>query len=402
MGASDGYQFMSVLTHTTGRQGVGPRQNVCGFNSETWNGRATVWDQPINWPTSSMSAGQRTFTWNISWGPHYPDTTDFKYWITKPGFQYQVGRALSFSDFEDLPFCSLTYDDAQPNANPNVIPNKSASTFQTRCNVPARSGRHVIYAEWGRNQWTYERFHGCIDVAFGGSSAVAAQASLQPMTSAGSSVMSADTRTSNATQMPELRGSGAITLDGRASQGSNLSYRWSVESHNPNLYTLTNADQAVATLTLNEPQAASNVKVSLVVTGDGVRSSDTRTLLHQPAAGAEWFDLGPFASEPLNLAAGDRVSVRTVSSTGQDAYWPSNGVAITKANAAANAWPLVLAQAVNASNGAVRIGVLNAKGQVVPSQSAAANRVYAKLSANITNAYLNPIKLIRHDEAHVH
>src|SRR5688572_32459165 len=39
-----GYSFMSVLTHTTGRSGVGPRENVCGFNSETWNGVATVWD----------------------------------------------------------------------------------------------------------------------------------------------------------------------------------------------------------------------------------------------------------------------------------------------------------------------------------------------------------------------
>src|SRR5688572_25245515 len=33
-----GYSFMSVLTHTTGRAGIGPRANVCGFNSETWNG----------------------------------------------------------------------------------------------------------------------------------------------------------------------------------------------------------------------------------------------------------------------------------------------------------------------------------------------------------------------------
>src|SRR5688500_12415788 len=55
--SNDGYSFMSVLTHTTGRLGVGPRANVCGFNSETWNGRATVWDQPINWPTVAMTAG---------------------------------------------------------------------------------------------------------------------------------------------------------------------------------------------------------------------------------------------------------------------------------------------------------------------------------------------------------
>jgi chitin-binding protein len=75
---TDGYSFMSVLTHTTGRAGVGPRTNVCGFNSETWNGAATVWDQPINWPTNDMSPGSQLFTWNISWGPHFSDTEEFR------------------------------------------------------------------------------------------------------------------------------------------------------------------------------------------------------------------------------------------------------------------------------------------------------------------------------------
>ena len=90
-----GYSFMSVLTHTTGRAGVGPRTNVCGFNSETWNGAATVWDQPIDWPTVPMTAGPRNFVWNISWGPHFSDTADFRYWITKSELRLADGaRAL--------------------------------------------------------------------------------------------------------------------------------------------------------------------------------------------------------------------------------------------------------------------------------------------------------------------
>ena len=163
-----GYSFMSVLTHTTGYAGVGARTNVCSFNSETWSGNATPWDQPINWPTSAISSGPLNITWNISWGPHFDDTQEFRYWITKPDFQYQVGRPLSFSDFESQPFCYLTYNDANPGGNPNVVPNKGAATFLTKCTVPSRSGRHVIYGEWGRNYYTYERFHGCIDVTFGG------------------------------------------------------------------------------------------------------------------------------------------------------------------------------------------------------------------------------------------
>ncbi|HYD41729.1 MAG TPA: lytic polysaccharide monooxygenase [Anaeromyxobacter sp.] len=163
-----GYNFMSVLTHTTGYAGVGARTNVCSFNAEPWSGAATPWDQPINWPTASISSGPLNITWNISWGPHFDDTQEFRYWITKPDFVYTVGRPLSFSDFESQPFCYLTYSDANPSGNPNVVPNKGAATFLTKCNVPARSGRHVIYGEWGRNYFTYERFHGCIDVSFGG------------------------------------------------------------------------------------------------------------------------------------------------------------------------------------------------------------------------------------------
>ncbi len=163
-----GYNFMSVLTHTTGYAGVGARTNVCSFNSETWSGAATPWDQPINWPTTAISSGPLTITWDISWGPHFGDTEDFKYWITRPDFVWTTSRPLSFSDFEAQPFCVLNYNDANPSGNPNVIPNTGSATFQTRCTVPSRSGRHVIYGEWGRNLWTFERFHGCIDVTFGG------------------------------------------------------------------------------------------------------------------------------------------------------------------------------------------------------------------------------------------
>jgi chitin-binding protein len=367
---TDGYSFMSVLTHTTGRAGVGPRSNVCGFNSETWNGAATVWDQPINWPTNNLSPGPQLFTWNISWGPHFSDTEEFRYWITKPDFQFQVGRALSFNDFEDLPFCSLTYDDANPTANPDVIANPAAATFQTRCTIPQRSGRHVIYGEWGRNFFTFERFHGCVDAVFQGNGpSVNAQIALNP-------------------NVTEFQGSGSITLDGRGSTGTNLGYRWSVDSQNPGLYTITNPTQAVATLNLTAPQAAGNVIVSLVVTSGSSAASATRSLVHLPATASPWFDLGLLTADPHTLVVGDRVSVRTVSSTGQDAFWPASALAITASTTTADAWPLALAQAINAANGDVRVGLLNAQNQVVPVQNATTNRVFALTSANLRSAFL--------------
>ena len=368
---TDGYSFMSVLTHTQGRAVIGPRENVCGFNSETWNGRATVWDQAIDWPTNPMTAGPQTFTWDISWGPHFSDTDDFRYWITKPDFQFQVGRPLSFTDFDDQPFCALTYNDATPNANPDIIPSPSTATFQTRCTVPQRTGRHVIYAEWGRNQATFERFSGCVDVVFQGSGpTITANIAFNP----------------NVTQ---FTGSGQIMLDGRGSQGTNLSYRWAVDSEHPELYAIDNATSSVATLNLLTPQASGLVTISLVVTTGTASNSTTRSFTHRPPVASQWLDLGQVTTLPQVLTVGTQVRIRTVNQAGQDAFWPGSGpMIINSTTTAANAWPLALAQAVNAMNGVVRIGVLNTSDQVVPTQDATVNRIFAMTSANIVSAFL--------------
>ena len=369
-----GYSFMSVLTHTQGYAVLGPRTNVCGYNSETWNGAATVWDQPIDWPTNPMTAGIQNFTWNISWGPHFSDTEEFRYWITRPGFQYQVGQPLSFSDFDAQPFCVETYNDANPTGNPDIIANPGAATFQTRCTVPQRTGRHVIYAEWGRNLFTFERFHGCVDVVFqGGGSTVDAQIALVP-------------------NVTEFTGAGTITLDGTGSAGSNLSYQWGVDSQHPELYSIDNANQAVAALNLDEPQAAGNVTVSLVVSNSTGSNSETRTILHRPSVASPWLDLGAVTTVPQTMTVGDRVSIRTVNQAGQDQFWPSSPLVITAANAGATAWPLALGQAVNAANGAVRVGVLNTQtNQVVPVANATSNRIFAQTTANIVSAFLQVV-----------
>jgi len=164
-----GYSYMSVLNHHQGRKVLGPvSKNVCGFDSETWQGGKTPWDKSINWPVNNISGGSQVFTWDISNGPHFDDSSDFRYWITKSGFEYQVGRELTWADFEDQPFCDLPYNDDNPSAYPNVSANKAGARISTTCTIPARTGRHVIYAEWGREPPTYERFHGCIDVQIGG------------------------------------------------------------------------------------------------------------------------------------------------------------------------------------------------------------------------------------------
>ena len=191
-----GYSYMSVLNHHQGRKVLGPStRNVCGFDSETWQGGKTPWDNAINWPVNNINSGSRVFSWDISNGPHFDDTSDFRYWITKPGFVYQVGRELTWADFEDQPFCDLPYNDDNPGAYPNVRAEKATAHIHTTCTVPARTGRHVIYAEWGREPPTYERFHGCIDVQIGGGGTSSApptsssRASVAPSSSSRSSIV---------------------------------------------------------------------------------------------------------------------------------------------------------------------------------------------------------------------
>jgi chitin-binding protein len=162
------YNFMTVVTHTWGRAKTSPLPaHVCSFDAETWKGVQTPWDVPMEWPTSPMSPGIQSIVWNAAWGPHYDDTHDFSYWITKSDFKFSLTKELTWEDFETEPFCTELYDDKNPAANPDVIVDKTAIKFTTKCTVPARSGHHVIYGEWGRNENTLQRFHGCSDVVFG-------------------------------------------------------------------------------------------------------------------------------------------------------------------------------------------------------------------------------------------
>jgi predicted carbohydrate-binding protein with CBM5 and CBM33 domain len=371
-----GYSFMSVLTHNLGRSSVTPLPtNVCSFDSETWKGAVTPWDMPIDWPTNPMAAGEQTITWNISWGPHFDDTAEFRYWITKPSFQFSKTKALTWDDFEATPFCVLNYEDSTPNANPNVTADKAAQKFHTKCTIPARSGHHVIYGEWGRKPPTLERFHGCIDAAFGGVVNPEIPAAQIAATPANLNVTGATT----------------IALSGAASQGTNLSYQWAVESANTSLYSFSSTTAASTTLTLKNPQALTTFTVRLTVSNGSNSNSASITFNHSPSAASNWQDFGALTSTAKSLAVGDKVSVRMVNAAGVDTYFPSTPLTITAANAGESAWTYALAQQINAANGDVQVGVLNSSDSVVPAQNATANRIYAKAPSTYVSAFLQVV-----------
>lgn len=367
------YNFMSVLTHTTGRMGVTPLPaNVCGFNAETFNKGATPWDTPMQWPTNKVSAGRKEITWNISWGPHFSDTADFHYYITKPGFEWSPTKALTWADFEDTPFCNLSYDDTKPTGNPDVVPDKGGTLFHTFCQLPARTGRHVVYGEWGRNFFTFERFHSCIDVEYegGGGKPPVAAIGFKP-------------------DVTEVTGATTVVLDGTGSKGKGLTYAWSLNPSDLASAKIVDADQPKAKLVLTEPQVNENLQVSLLVKNSaGQTDTENRSLLHKPTAGSKWTGLGPLTSTPLTLHANDAVNVRTVLSTGADNYVPNPALVLTDANSAADQWPLALGNAVNTTDSGLRIGVVNKKGAIKPIADATANRMYAEKGSKIASAFL--------------
>ena len=387
-----GYNFMSVLTHTEGRKVVDPLpENVCGFNAETFNDGPTPWDEPIDWPTTPMSAGPQKFTWNITWGSHFSDTEDFRYYITKPGFEYQVGTPLSWDDFEESPFCELFYDDSNPDGNPSVVPLKGTAQFETFCEVPERAGRHVIYAEWGRNEFTFERFHGCVDVEFDGSVVPVVEGPELPETPITPPTMVVESDINSPFIDNQFTGAGTVLLDGSGSQGDLLSYTWTVNASDRNSYSLESSDSDTTNLLISNPPASQDVMVTLRVTDqNGNTDSETITFRHDPDfVVAPIVDLGPLTETPQDFAAGDAVQIRLVSSTGEDAYLPEEPIILTNDNSSADQWPSVLGDAVNALNTYVRIGLLNEAGDTIEiSPCADCKRIYIVDGPEISGGFL--------------
>lgn len=366
-----GYSFMSVLTHAQGRSVVTPLPtHVCSFGSETWKGAQTPWDVPMDWPAQPMGTGEQTITWNISWGPHFDDTAEFRYWITKADFQFSPTRELTWDDFESTPFCVLSYDDKNPTANPAVISDKDTSHFYTKCNIPERSGHHVIYGEWGRLPPTYERFHGCIDAAFTGTPPEPVVASMSYTPAA-----------------TNVTGAASIQFNASASQGTNLTYNWTLESVNQGLYNFSSATSATPTLTLTDPQAETLFTVRLTVSNGTSSNTTTQTFHHYPSVASNWMDFGALTSSARTLAVGDTVRVRMVDSNGLDTYFPASALTISSSTTAATAWPYALAQLINAGNSDIQIGTLN-NGVITATQNATSNRVYAVAPSNYVAAYL--------------
>ncbi|MFF8472807.1 lytic polysaccharide monooxygenase [Streptomyces sp. NPDC015414] len=103
------------------------------------------------WPTTRVTGGQSyTFRWQFT-AMHA--TTDFKYYVTKPG--WNQNHALSRSDLNLTPFLTVPYNGQRPPA-----------TLSHSGTLPSGlSGHHVVLAVWTVAD-TGNAFYACSDVTF--------------------------------------------------------------------------------------------------------------------------------------------------------------------------------------------------------------------------------------------
>jgi chitin-binding protein len=105
------------------------------------------------WPATQLTSGQNlTFTWHLT-AQHA--TTDFKYYITKQGWDQSA--PLTRSALELTPFLTFPMGGARP-----------AADISHPGKLPSRTGRHMILAVWTIAD-TANAFYQCSDVQFGGS-----------------------------------------------------------------------------------------------------------------------------------------------------------------------------------------------------------------------------------------
>ncbi|WP_043681334.1 lytic polysaccharide monooxygenase auxiliary activity family 9 protein [Streptomyces xylophagus] len=125
-----------------------PDGKLCSANSEEFKGLDLA---RADWPATSVSSGSYTFKYRVT-APH---KGTFKVYITKSG--YDPSQPLAWADL-DLEHPVATSTD----------PVASGGFYTFSGNLPARSGKQLLYAIWQRSD-SPEAFYSCSDVSFGGS-----------------------------------------------------------------------------------------------------------------------------------------------------------------------------------------------------------------------------------------
>ncbi|MER6094845.1 lytic polysaccharide monooxygenase [Streptomyces sp. NPDC001728] len=144
-------------------QALIPDGKLCSANREKY--RALDWAR-TDWPATAVAAGSFDFKVRVT-AAHSGTMTVY---ITKPGFD--PTQPLKWSDL-----------DATPVAVYNTTRTATDGYYNFTGDLPARTGRHIVYKVWQRND-SPEAFYSCSDVTFGGAAAQAGTARAQAPTEA--------------------------------------------------------------------------------------------------------------------------------------------------------------------------------------------------------------------------
>ncbi|HEX8102773.1 MAG TPA: lytic polysaccharide monooxygenase [Solirubrobacteraceae bacterium] len=139
------YDWMAVLiSRADGRhRALIPDGELCSAGDEKY----AALDRPsARWLATGLQPGRQTFKWVLN-APHA--TRYYRFYLTRDG--YDPSRALRWDDLE------LIHDSG---------PRPAARLERFEVDVPARTGRHVLYAVWRRSD-SPEAFYACSDVVFG-------------------------------------------------------------------------------------------------------------------------------------------------------------------------------------------------------------------------------------------
>ncbi|MYS22197.1 chitin-binding protein [Streptomyces sp. DvalAA-14] len=140
-----------------------PDGHLCSANRDKY--RALDWAR-TDWPATAVAAGSTTVTFRVT-APHKGTMTLY---ITNQG--YDPTKPLKWSDLATTPIATYTTAASAP-----------SGYYTFPANLPARTGRQLIYQVWQRSD-SPEAFYGCADVVFGQTAAAAADTAFKAPTDA--------------------------------------------------------------------------------------------------------------------------------------------------------------------------------------------------------------------------
>lgn len=157
---------------------VVPDGQLCSGGNATYRGMDLNRSDWATTPIQADAEGRFTFVFKAS-APHA--TRDWQFFVTRDG--WQPGTPLTWDTMDS--FCALGNTPLSPDG-----------TYKLECQLPQRSGQHVIYNTWQRSDST-EAFYTCMDVRFDG----------------------------NGTAPPSWQDAGPITARGELAAGTTLALR---------------------------------------------------------------------------------------------------------------------------------------------------------------------------------